>query len=1234
MKPEAISKDTVRSFLYFFLALISLLLPVIYGGVYASTSSEFHNELEVFPSNINALFENTQTAEDLTGVSISSNNPNPSLAKAGDLVTLIFATNEEIVVDDVEFNSGSSAVSGAVNVVENPPNTWKATYTVDASDTDGIVSFEITYDVVSGSADNTVNAGNGSVTVDTSPPSISSIITSWGSVLNAAEDDTDGTVSITTSGVEDGQVVSVTLNGVTYTGSITSNSTTVTVPSSDLQSLDDGSSYTLTADLSDAAGNPANQFISPSFGVDTIIPEMSISSIDVSNGGILNNTEISLTFSSTEQASGFDKDYIIVSGGSIDDFIPNPDGKTFTATFSVSGAGDGTYTIDVNSGSFTDAAGNPNSEAPQFSWTSDTTPPTMTITPNNASNFVSTSDGMATNVQAVSFILESDEQIANFVPQDIELSEGLSYLSGEDIIELEAGRRYRIDLESTSQGPKSITIPINAFEDLATNQNNTSVQFSWTYDSSPPVVSSISAKNLENNAINNASTTNDQTIVLEFITNEPITGLIGGEIKVSPPGKGTFSALESLQEDTYRISFTPTSDETFTFYIDSNSFEDKVGNANTAASSNFLWSYDNTAPIITVSPASQTLEKGGNFVNPTVTASDNGNDISSEIVVGGQTVDVDVPNTYTITYNVSDTAGNSATEQTHTVTVEDTIAPIITSSNEVSIDENIGTGQVIYTITANDPNSTFGIKGTDKDEFSVDPATGELTLLENPDFETKPEYDIIVTATDESENTRELPIIVTINNVDEISPEANSAVTSTSTSIVIGFSEPIVNNSVTSSDFTISGAISNPTVSLITFSASSITLSLTDPIAFDENVLVSYVKSLGSIDDASGNSLNDFVNLVVTNNLLDNESPIITSPSSVAIDENIGSSQVVYTVNATDNDQISSYEITGGADASSFSIDPVSGEVRLLLDPNFENKSSYLFTVRASDPSNNLSNNFTVTVVINDLDEIPPTLVLNGDSFVTAEAGQPYSEPDPAYTVNDNNGEENVTVELQGVVNTNQIDSYDLVYTATDAAGNETMRTRTVQVADNTPPVITLTPYQQTIYLNVNDSYTLPVLTINDFDENPTIVTPDAPDTSKVGETTLVWIATDNQNLTSSITQTVVVGQPPTITLIGGITEEINLGTAFVEPGASAVDYLGADLSGSLVITYSPNDTSTDTVRSFNAHYSVTDSNGVTTNVTRRFDVVDHIIPVAEFYQPHKYFLRQCNHLASENNLY
>ena len=190
--------------------------------------------------------------------------------------------------------------------------------------------------MVSGSADNTVNAGNGSVTVDTSPPSISSIITSWGSILNAAESNAnDNNVIITTSEDLGGQVVSVTLNGVTYTGSITSNSATIPIPSSHLKSLAHDNSYTLTANVSDAAGNPADQFISPSFEVDTVLPQMSIFSGDVSNGGILNNTEISLTFSSTEQTYDFsDIDDIIVSNGSIDDFNPNSDDKTFTAMFS------------------------------------------------------------------------------------------------------------------------------------------------------------------------------------------------------------------------------------------------------------------------------------------------------------------------------------------------------------------------------------------------------------------------------------------------------------------------------------------------------------------------------------------------------------------------------------------------------------------------------------------------------------------------------------------------------------------------------------------------------------------------------------------------------------------------------------------------------------------------------------------------------------------------------------
>ena len=116
-----------------------------------------------------------------------------------------------------------------------------------------------------------------SFSVDITPPSINSITTnhlSWGSVLNAANANLDGTVDISTSDVEDGQDVSVTLNGVTYTGSSTSNSATIPIPSSDLQSLADGNSY-INSRCRDAAGNPASTVTSASFSVDKTNPTIS-----------------------------------------------------------------------------------------------------------------------------------------------------------------------------------------------------------------------------------------------------------------------------------------------------------------------------------------------------------------------------------------------------------------------------------------------------------------------------------------------------------------------------------------------------------------------------------------------------------------------------------------------------------------------------------------------------------------------------------------------------------------------------------------------------------------------------------------------------------------------------------------------------------------------------------------------------------------------------------------------
>ncbi|MGB0525692.1 MAG: immunoglobulin-like domain-containing protein, partial [Flammeovirgaceae bacterium] len=80
---------------------------------------------------------------------------------------------------------------------------------------------------------------------------------------------------------------------------------------------------------------------------------------------------------------------------------------------------------------------------------------------------------------------------------------------------------------------------------------------------------------------------------------------------------------------------------------------------------------DITAPIITLNgDVMMELQVGDVFTDPGATAMDDvDGDISANIVVGGDVVDTSTEGTYTITYNVSDAAGNAATEATRTVNV-------------------------------------------------------------------------------------------------------------------------------------------------------------------------------------------------------------------------------------------------------------------------------------------------------------------------------------------------------------------------------------------------------------------------------------------------------------------------------------------------------------------------------------------------------------------------------------
>jgi hypothetical protein len=128
--------------------------------------------------------------------------------------------------------------------------------------------------------------------------------------------------------------------------------------------------------------------------------------------------------------------------------------------------------------------------------------------------------------------------------------------------------------------------------------------------------------------------------------------------------------------------------------------------------------------------------------------------------------------------------------------------------------------------------------------------------------------------------------------------------------------------------------------------------------------------------DASGNFSQQFVSIEINN--LDEIAPTITSDASntTSVNENSGAGQVVYTATADDSLDISAgvtFSLSG-FDADAFSIDSTSGVVTLNTNPDYEVQSTYSFAVIATDAAGNESAEQSVTLDINNLDEVAPTI--------------------------------------------------------------------------------------------------------------------------------------------------------------------------------------------------------------------------------------------------------------------
>ena len=498
---------------------------------------------------------------------------------------------------------------------------------------------------------------------------------------------------------------------------------------------------------------------------------------------------------------------------------------------------------------------------------------------------------------------------------------------------------------------------------------------------------------------------------------------------------------------------------------------DAAGNASQAQSVTLdINNIDEIAPIFNSSNTASILEslEGNNIVYQAIV--DDSFDVSAGVEFSlsndsdtglsidansGQVILDSAPNfetksSYQFTVIASDNV--SQTEQLVNLSVinQDLDAPVFVSLNAASVNENIGSNQVIYAAVSQDESVvSYSLNDDLGGALSIDQDTGEVRLSSDPDYEANTEYSFTVVATDTSGNFSEQVVTVSINDLDDANPTITSTAIADDKNGVSegqldensGAGQVIYTATADDSgddivDGPIAFSLADGSDSALSIDAATgeVTLS-TDP---DYEAQAQYNFSVIATDAAGNASEAQSVTLDINN--LDETAPVISSPVIVdSIDENTAAGQVIYTAQAVDTGDVTdgsvSFSLAEGSDVD-LSINQDTGEVTLSGAPDFEAKSQYNFTVVATDSAGNIDSR-ELTLNINNLDEANPQFIssntgtiINGtssgsviyraiaDDSADTSAGVTYSFAfsDDALSINTETGEVTINEDVDSTI--------------------------------------------------------------------------------------------------------------------------------------------------------------------------------------------------------------------------
>ncbi|MEW3188953.1 Ig-like domain-containing protein [Escherichia coli] len=540
--------------------------------------------------------------------------------------------------------------------------------------------------------------------VDATAPTLAINTIATDDILNAAEAGNPLTIS-GTSTAEAGQTVTVTLNGVAYIGTVQAGgSWSVSVPTADLSNLT-ASPYTVSASVSDKAGNPATA--THGLAVDLTVPVLTINT--VSGDDIINAAEhgqaLVISGSSTGGEAG---DVITITLNS----------KTYTTTLDASGnwsvgvpaadvtaLGSGPQTITA---AITDAAGN-----------SDDASRTVTV------NLTSPTIGI--NTIATDDVINATEKGA-----DLQITGTSNQPAGTTITVTLNGQNYTATTDSS--GNWSATVPASAASALGEANYTVTASVTDTAGNSNSVSHNVLVNSALPGVTINAVATDDIINAAEAGSVQTISGQVTGAaagdvVTVNLNGKNYTTTLDasgnwSVGIPAADVTALATGSQTITA-----SLSDRAGNSD---STTHDVTVDLSGPTLTINTVSgddiiNNTEKtqdliisgvsSGLAAGTTVTVMLNGLAYSAttdgsgnwSVTVPASAVGALGEAVYQISASATDSAGNNGST-THTVNVESLLPGVIINTvagddiinaAEIAVNQTLS-GQVTGTAAAGD----------------------------------------------------------------------------------------------------------------------------------------------------------------------------------------------------------------------------------------------------------------------------------------------------------------------------------------------------------------------------------------------------------------------------------------------------------------------------------------------------------------------------------------------------